>query len=102
MRFIRKMIHDFIDWIVPRKLRRNMMTCEQVSHIIAENQQLKPLKKFKLQMHLFICQKCLDYKEQIHFLESNAKVIQLKPLDKNTKQKMESCKHELLNKYLQK
>jgi hypothetical protein len=46
-----------------------MMTCEEVSKILANKDKLSTPLIFKLKMHLFICQCCTDYSNQIKTIE---------------------------------
>lgn len=99
MKFIRKIIHDLMMIIIPKGMRKNMLSCEEVSHIIAEDHQLKSMAKIKLKMHLFICQKCLDYKKQIQFIEKNAKNIKFSAHKDGPSKRIEKSKKNLIDKY---
>ncbi len=99
MKIIRKIIHDLIVTIVPKSLRRNMLTCEQVSHIIAQDIQLSKFKTFKLQMHLFICQSCLNYKKQIQTIDKAAQKLGTVQLTKEQKEQILSSKKQTINKF---
>ncbi len=99
MKLIRKIIHDLLMIMIPKGIRKNMLSCEEVSHIIAEDDDLKSIKKIKLKMHLFICQKCLDYKKQIQFINQNAKKIKLSNLENDLANKIEESKNSLIDKH---
>lgn len=97
MKLIRKIIHDLMMMIIPKSLRKNMLSCEEVSHIISENQELPTFSKLKLKMHLFICQKCLDYEKQIQFITENAHSIRFEP--SADPENLEKSKNDLINKF---
>lgn len=72
MKLIRRIIHDLLMIIIPKSFRKNSLTCKQVSEIIACKPELSRLSKIKLHMHLFICQSCLNYKNELSTLEKAA------------------------------
>jgi hypothetical protein len=99
MKIVRKIIHDLIMILVPKALRKNMLTCEQVALIIAEKPNLSAFKKTKLQMHLFVCQSCLNYKNQIKIIDSESKNLGKINLTDSQKQKIIKSRSEISKKY---
>jgi hypothetical protein len=99
MKILRNMIHDLMMVMIPKSLRKNMLTCQQVAHIIAEKQDITKFKKVKLQMHLFICQSCLDYKNQIKIIDSSIKELREINLTSYQKEQISNSKSKIINKY---
>lgn len=99
MKLIRKIIHDLMMIIIPKSLRKNMLSCEEVSHIIAEDIKLKSLKKIKLKMHLFICQKCLDYERQIQFINKSTTKLSFSAVEDRLDDKIKESEKNLINNY---
>ncbi|MFT6630400.1 MAG: hypothetical protein ACJAS4_000336 [Bacteriovoracaceae bacterium] len=83
-------MHEFIVHLAPRSLRKRMMTCEEVSKILANNDKLSIPLIFKLKIHLFICQCCTDYSKQIKTIEEQTHKMGKVEL---TPQQLESVKN---------
>lgn len=96
MSFIRKILHDFLMLISPTFIRKRMLSCEQVSHIISENISLSPIKSVKLKMHLFICKNCLNYKAQMKFLDAQIKSAQFSKIDSLNDKDLKTKQSELV------
>lgn len=86
-------------FLIPNNMKKHLLSCEEVSHIISEDQQLQTIKKIKLKMHIFICQKCLDYKKQIQFINKNSKIIKFHAINDDPQKKIEKSKSNLIDKY---
>jgi hypothetical protein len=78
MKIVRKIIHDLIMILVPKALRKNMLTCEQVALIIAEK---------------------LNYKNQIKIIDSESKNLGKINLTDSQKQKIIKSRSEISKKY---
>ena len=102
MSFIRKLLHDFLMFISPTFIRRRLLSCEQVSHIISENTSLAPIKSVKLKMHLFICKNCLNYKAQMKFLDAQIKNGQFTKIDSLNDANLKAKQTELIEKFSKK
>ena len=99
MKILRNIIHDLMMVMIPKSLRKNMLTCEQVAHIIAEKQDIPAFKRVKLQMHLFICQSCLDYKNQIQIIDASSTKLGKITLTSSQKEQISNSKSKIINKY---
>ena len=99
MKVIRKIIHDLIMILIPKALRKNMLTCEQVAFIIAEKPNISVLRKTKLQMHLFVCQSCINYKKQINIIDFGSKNLGKISLTESQIKKLNISQSETSKKY---
>jgi len=75
MKFLRHIIHEIVVTIVPKSLRKNMLSCKDVAFILATNPSLPLLKKLKLNMHILICQSCLNYQKQLILINNETKKL---------------------------
>ena len=85
IRIIRNIIHDLIMVLVPRFMRKGLMSCKEVAEILSGNTDLSKQYRFKLKMHLMICQCCTDYSEQLNIISTKSK--KLKSLELTQEQK---------------
>lgn len=101
IRIFRHLIHEFVVLLVPRNLRKNLMTCEEVSKILANENSLSTSSTFKLKIHLFICQCCTDYSDQLKEIDAQAhklSKIELTPQQKESVRKSQKKILESLHK----
>ena len=99
MKTIRKIIHDLMMVLMPKALKKKMLTCEQVAHIIAEKPDITKFKKAKLHMHLFICQSCLNYKNQIKIIDSTLNTMGKINLTDAQKEQISNSQINTINEY---
>jgi hypothetical protein len=84
---------------MPPSLKKKMLTCEQVAHIIAQKPNIPVFNKAKLHMHLFICQSCLNYKKQIVIIDSSLKKMGTINLTNSQKEQVLKSRLEVISKY---
>lgn len=82
-RKLRHLLHDLLMLIIPSFLRKKMMlSCSEITQIIATNEQMSFVKKMKLKSHLIICLCCSDYSDQLLMISKNCKKIKAPELTK--------------------
>jgi hypothetical protein len=98
-KFIKKfraLIHDAVILLVPKGIRKSFMpSCQQVSEML-EAESLGFRKIIKLKMHLFICQCCVDYKNQVSIISAQARELGKIELTEAQKRKVQSSKSSIL------
>lgn len=99
MKFLRHIIHEIIVTIVPKALRKNMLTCKDVAFILATNPNLSLVKKLKLNMHIMICQSCLNYKKQLILIDKTTEKLNKIELTQEQKQLLENSKNEQIKRF---
>lgn len=102
MRLIRKIFHDLIMRITPARFKKHALTCEQVSHIIALKTDLTTFKRLKLHMHLFICQKCLDYRDQLDFIDVQCEELKKVSTDQALQEHINNSKDDVIERFRRK
>ncbi len=98
IRLIRSIIHDLVIFFVPKVLRKNMLSCEQVTQLL-EQDHLSSSKKVKLRMHLLICQCCTDYKSQVDIISEESKKLTQKSLTQEQLNRVKKSKFSIIEKY---
>jgi hypothetical protein len=102
MRLFRKVMHDIMMSLAPKWLRKLMLTCEQISQILASDEKIPILKRIKLQSHLLICQCCKDYQTQIDLINTAAHKIAPPELSNEQLSKISKSQSKLLNDLIKK
>lgn len=98
IRVIRNFLHDFLPAITPKPLRKNLLSCKQVTELLLEADKLDWKTKMKLQIHLFICQCCTDYKTQVEFVTIKSKKIYPSVLSDEEKDRAQKIQTEVLKR----
>ncbi len=98
IRIFRSIIHDLVILLVPKVLRKNMLSCEQVTQLL-EQDQLSGSKRLKLKMHLLICQCCTDYKKQMSIITQESKKLTQQALTPEQKKRIKNSKFSVIEKY---
>jgi hypothetical protein len=102
MRLIRTVLHDIVVAFAPKWIKKSMLTCEEISLILASDKQIPILTKVKLKSHLLICQCCTDYKKQISLINSAAQRIKSPDLTDDQLSKISSSEKKTLEKLINK
>ena len=50
---------------MPKALKKNMLTCQEVAFILANTKNIEGAEFKKLRMHLFLCEPCANYRKQL-------------------------------------
>ncbi len=105
IRLIRHLLHEIVVHFVPSFLKKNLLTCQEVSEILAKKPDLKRGRKIKLKMHLMICNCCNDYLGQMNIIEKSSKDLNVLHLTSDQSKKVDQGKAQAkanLEKFLQK
>jgi hypothetical protein len=79
-----------------------MLSCEEVSFVLASEQKITVLKRIKLKAHLMICQNCTDYTHQLEIIKKECKKIKSPQLSKEQNQQISNVQDKLIERYKQK
>lgn len=64
LKLFRILIH-FFSSLMPKALKKNMLTCQEVAFILANTKNIEGAEFKKLRMHLFLCEPCANYRKQL-------------------------------------
>lgn len=64
LKLFRIIIH-FFSALMPKALTKNMLTCQEVAFILANTKNIEGPEFKKLRMHLFLCEPCANYRQQL-------------------------------------
>jgi hypothetical protein len=102
IRVIRHFLHEIVVNFTPPFMRKKMLSCQDVAFILSSGEDLTMTKKFKLKMHLLICQCCTDYESQLNIINHQAqKSIKLE-LTNEQKQQIEKSQEKVIEKFTKK
>lgn len=97
VRYARHIIHEIVIFLVPKTLRKNMLSCEDVSRILSNEDSHAGHSKIKLKIHLLICQCCTDYSAQINIIKEKTNELSQIKLTSEQEEKIKASKQKLLN-----
>ena len=96
---IRKVIHDIFIFVAPKWLRKKILTCEEISKLITNDEKLTLPTRMKINFHIFICKCCSDYRQQINIISKSARRIKSPTLTRNQISQISSNKDSIIQKY---
>jgi len=100
IRKFRYFLHELVDHYLPRFMRSKIASCEEVINILNSNHnEISSTKKFKLKIHLLICQCCVDYIDQIKTIEKSVRKISLLNLTEEQDQVLRKNTNDLVSKF---
>lgn len=92
----RHMLHDLVNNFAPNSIKIRIMSCENITKIMASEEKLSPAKKFWFNVHNFICSCCSNYQDQFNIIKINSKKLVSPDLTEEQKQRIENSKSDLL------
>lgn len=93
----RHFLHELVGKFAPTSIKQRIMSCEEITRIMASEQHLAPSKKFWFYMHNFICSCCSNYQAQFNLISLNSKKILTTDLSDEQKSRIENSKKDILN-----
>ena len=98
-KIIRRIVHDILMVISPPFLKRKLMSCKEISEILAKETELSGSKKLMFKMHLLICQCCTNYASELSLISESAKKIKAPNLNNEQLQQIQKSKQELIDRF---
>jgi hypothetical protein len=97
IRIFRHLLHELVLFMVPKSIRKNMLSCEEVSRILADEEGHNSASVFKLKMHLFICQCCTDYSKQLNVIDERSRALSKVSLSDEQKSMIKKSQEKAIN-----
>lgn len=95
-KFLRHIAHEVVTSLTPNFIKKHMISCEEVTQKMQSLDKLNKKDQAKIRMHLFICQCCLDYKEQLNMIQTKAKKLSPKKLNQPQQKRVSQIAHSVI------
>ena len=94
-----KIIRAILRFIIPHKFGYGIMTCEEAAQLLINDEGISNSRRLRLEIHVRLCECCVNYKKQLKFLSFKTKEI--KDLDTITTDpdKLSFSKADIISKY---
>lgn len=74
-----------------------MLSCKEIAHILASEEDLSIMRRTELRMHLLMCKHCSNYNKQLRFLKSGMKKL-FKQKTNIDSEKVKKLEEEIIKK----
>lgn len=74
-----------------------MLSCKEIAHILASEEDLSIVRRTELRMHLLMCKHCSNYSKHLKFLKSGMKKL-FKQKTHLDNEKVKNLEDEILKK----
>ena len=96
---IRNILHDLVFGLAPTPLKKRLMSCEEITFIMANDTKLSTSKKIWFNCHYFLCSCCESYYKQFKIIENQSKDLFNQDLDTDAKSRVVESKSDALKKF---
>lgn len=96
---LRRIVHDIVMVLAPKKLKKLIMSCQEVSQILATKPELTVKKKMFLKMHILICECCTNYSKELDMISKQTKIVSAPKLTEDQKLQIKNSQQELINRF---
>lgn len=96
IRLLRHTIHHLMALLMPKKILSKLLSCQEVAKILATTPKLPPVKSLRVKLHIFLCQHCTDYKDQLQIIKQKSKDLNNLEYDADQEKQMTESKHKVL------
>ena len=95
----RNLMHKLVMEYAPRSIQIKIMSCEEVTRIMASEIHLSWTKKFWFGMHKFACSCCSSYQAQFDIIKMKSQSLNKQSLTEDQKTRIANSKKDILNKF---
>lgn len=94
----RNFMHDFLMSVAPLRLKKKIMSCEEITKIMASDTEMPVSKKFWFKMHNFLCSCCSNYQDQFKIIKIQSHKLMTRELSNEEKERIKNSKKDIISK----